>query len=200
MKIKADLLRVRSLPYDDKGNKIEPEQQPVQRIFKTESDAGLQGGPTVGKIATDIIYETNVGAMAGAMRNPCFSCKHFDRRAWRQLLARWNDPLTPIAERQELNGVRAALLGTKNAKIQEKHVSQEGDMDVEHALSTLGICHAFTELNSNVLIVYPTATCPETVCGPTQPNGFYVAKDRDSEKMGSAVFDRVMRLATGKPL
>lgn len=200
MRIRADLLRVRSLPYDDKGQPIEPEQQPAQRVFQTDSPAGLQGGPVQGTIPTEIIYETTAGHMAGAMRNPCFSCARFDRRAWRKLLERWNDPTAPMHLREYLNQFRAALLQTKNAKLYEKHESQEGDLDVEHALATLGVCHAFSEIRNDVAVVYPTSACPDDVCTATQPAGFYVPKDKQSERMGSQVFDRIMAMAQGKPL
>ncbi len=133
------------------------------------------------------------------LRNPCFQCVHFDRKAWAKLYAYWNDSTSPIEERRNLNGVRAALLETQNADIVDKSSGMDGDMDVEHALSLLGICHPLTEIEKEPVIVYPTGGCPAEVCGPTQPNGFYEPKTPEAERLGSQTFDNVMRLAQGKP-
>lgn len=200
MKIKADLLRVRSVPVDDKGQKMEPEAQPAQRILKTDSEVTTRDGKKLGSIPTDIVYETSAGELAQAMRHPCFQCKHFDQKAWFKLFRSWTDPGAPKAMREQLNAIRAALLTTNNAKLADQHVSQEGDMDVEHALSQLGICRVLTEVHNDAIIVHPTGGCPPEICTPTQPDGFYEAKDKDADRLGSQTFDNVMKLATGKPL
>src|SRR5258706_10095963 len=200
MKIRSDLLKIQPM-VDKQGKSVEPEQQVVQRVIQTDLPTTMQrGGKQVGTIPGEIVYTSTAGEMAQAMRRPCFSCAKFSRRAWKALYARWADPTTPIDERNQLNGIRAALLQTSNAKIQDRHLSQEGDMDVEHALSVLGGCEPLTEVRSTPVIVCPTGSCPGEVCTPTQPNGFYVAKDKAAERMGSATFDNLMKVATGKKL
>jgi len=197
MRIKADFLRVKpALALN--GDKLEPEQMPMQRVMTTDVPASMQGGRTVGTIPTEIITETSVGEIASAIRNPCFSCKRFNAVAWKKLFDRWNDPTSPIDERNQLNSIRAALLTTSNAKLQEAHIPEDNDMDVEHAIASLGMCEALTEVLSAPIIVHPTSGCPAEYCTPAQPNGFYKPKDRDHERMGSKVFDNVMRMATGK--
>lgn len=199
MKIKSDIFRIRTFPRDDKGDKIEPEAQPMQRVLSTDAPFTPQrGGPTAGSIPTEIIYEGSVGDFAEAIRRPCFSCKNFNREAWARIYARWNDPTAPIEMRQKLNGIRAALLESQNATIADRHTSAEGDLDVEHALSTLGVCHPLSEINGAAVITYPTGGCPAEVCGPTQPHGFYKPKDVESERLGSATFDNLMRAAVSK--
>lgn len=201
MKIRQDLLRVRSNPYDDRGEKIEPEQQPAQRVLTTDAEVSMQGGAAVGTLPTQIVYETTAGELARAMRHPCFSCKNFDARSWGRLYLRMTDPTAPLDQRQELNAIRAALLTTRNAKLQNRHVSEkEGDMDPEHALSQLGICRPLTEIHGTPVIVHPLGGCPPEVCTTTEPNGLYDPKDTDADRMGSKTFDNVMKLATGKPL
>lgn len=198
MKIKADLLRIKTGPYNHNGQRVEPEQQGVQRVLVTEFDAKMQGQQkTVGKIKGEIVYNTSVGEMANAMRNPCFGCRHFDPAAWRKLFVYWNDPTAPVDLRRNLNGIRAALLQTQNAEITDKSTGQDGDMDVEHALSLLGICHPLTEIHKEPVMVYPTGTCPGEVCTPTQPNGFYEPTSVEAERQGSQMFDHVMKLAQG---
>jgi len=198
MKIKADLLRVKTGPYNHNGEKVEPEQQGVQRVIRTEFDANKKGEGKVGVIPGEIIYNTTAGEVARAMRSPCFSCVHFNRKAWAQLFTYWNNPDSPIDVRKQLNGLRASLLQTSNAEIVDKSMSQEGDMDVEHALSLMGVCEPLSEINRDPVIVHPLSHCPDEVISPTQPDGLYKPKSKDAEKMGSQVFDNVMRLAQGK--
>lgn len=198
MKIKADLLRVKTGPYNHNGERVEPEQQGVQRVLVTEFDANMKGGNKVGSIQGEVIYNTSAGEVAQAMRSPCFSCAHFNRRAWAKLFAYWNDPASPIDARRNLNGVRASLLQSGNSTIGEKSPGQDGEMDVEHALGLLGVCEPLSEMNRDPVIVYPNGHCPDEVCTPQQPNGLYKPRSADAERMGSQVFDNVMRLAQGK--
>lgn len=200
MKIKADLLRVKVRQFNDINEKVEPEQQTVQRVLQTDAEVSLNTArnKTVGLINSEIVYETTAGEMARAMRHPCFSCKNFNKRAWRELFVSMAADTAPMEKRQELNNIRAALLTTKNAKLQDRHVSQEGDMDVEHAISQLGICMPLTEIHGEPVVVHPTGGCPPEVCGATNPDGFYKSKDLDADKMGSKTFDNVMRLAQGQ--
>jgi hypothetical protein len=195
MRIKQDLLRVRPALAVN-GEKLEAEQMPMQRVQTVDAPANIAGNQ-VGSIPTEIITDTTVGEMAANMRHPCFSCKNWNRRAWKALYMRWVDPTTPIAERQQLNAIRAALLTTNNATIHDRNEGEDGT-DVEHALGELGICEPLTEIRKDPVIVYPTATCPPEVRTPQQPDGLYKAKDRDNARMGGSVFDNVMRLATGK--
>lgn len=199
MRIKADLLKIRNFPRDDVGNKIEPEQQPLQRVLVTDgAPVSMQGsGEVKGTIPAEIVYNTSVGEFANALRRPCHSCKRFDTRWWLKMKALCEDPTGPKENRAWLNGIRAYLLETQNATIQSSHVSQEGDMDVEHALSVLGVCQPLTEINGDPVIVYPTGACPNEICTPDKPHGYYDAKDRDNERMGSSVYDDIMRKATG---
>jgi len=199
MRIKADLLRVHTGPYAPTGERIEPEQQPAQRVLVTEFPTGMQGtNQQIGAVKGEIIYDVTVGEAAKQARHPCISCRNFDRRAWRKLYIHWSNPATSIEERKLLNGIRTALLETENAKISDRHAALDGDMDVEHALSVLGVCRPLTEINKDPVIVYPTGGCPADVCTPTSPDGLWVAKDLDAEKMGSSVFDNIMNTAQGR--
>lgn len=197
MKIKSDMLRIRTVPFDDKGQKMEPEQQPVQRVIHTDSPATMRNGQMVGTLPTNIVMDTTVAEMVPGMRRPCFSCKHFDRRNWKELFRLWSEPTAPIEKRRELNAIRAALLETNNAEIQHRHDSEEGMM-VEHAISTLGICRPLTEIDKNPVIVYPKACCPANLITADKPHGLYEPKNKDNERMGSQTFDNLMKAARGE--
>lgn len=199
MKIKADLLRIGHGALSPKGEKLEPEEKPVERVLVTDFDANMKSGQHVGSIPGSIHYRDTAGDFAQKMRSQCWSCKHFNNDAWRAY-RRSVELSDSMERRRELNAIRAALLDTGNAQIQERHTSQEGDMDVEHALSVLGICKAMTETFQDPVIVYPIGTCPDDVCGPTNPSGLFVPKDIDSEKAGNSAFDQIMRRAQGTAL
>lgn len=198
LKIKADVLRIRNSALNAKGEKLEPEQQPAQRVLVTEFDASMQGGPKKGAIKGEVVYESTAGQLAAAIRNPCWSCSHFDKVAWKRLHSAWGDPTAPIDSRKQLNGIRAALLETSNAQIIEKSQTQEGDMDVEHAMGLLGICRPLTEIDGNPVIVSPKGGCPDSVCTPSQPDGFFRPKDRAVERSNASNYDTILNLARGK--
>lgn len=200
MKIKADLLRIRTTPFDDKGDKVEPEAQPMQRVIQTDANVGMQGGGQVGSIPTEIQYETTVGEYAQGARHQCFTCKHFSRDAWKKLFSMWNDPTASIDKRKALNGIRAALLQTNNATLADRSTNpMDGDFDVEHAVALLGVCKPLTELRKDVVIVYPMSSCPPEVCSKTNPDGLYESRNKELDRVGSQEFDRIMRVAQGRP-
>lgn len=197
MKIREELLRITTVKKDEAGEHVEPEQQRVQQVTPMDFAASMRDGRAVGTLPGEIIRETTAGEMALAMRKPCFSCKHFDRAAWKKLYFKWNDPGSPMEMRNFLQNIRAHLLETQNVELVDKHQTQEGDLDVEHAILAMGVCRPLTEITNDVAIVYPRATCPPNVCSPDKPDGLYEPKHTEAERMGSAVYDRVMRTAQG---
>lgn len=199
MKIKAKYLKIRSGNlYDDAGQRIEAEQQPAVQVIESEAVTELQRGPVVGSIPMQIITETTAGEAAQIERFKCKGCKFFDPRAWAALRRKWDDPSAPMDERRQLNGIRAAILDTQDIKFFERHAGADGDMDVEHALSELGICQALSELRNGPTIVSKFGACPDETVTAAAPHGLYRPKDRTAEKMGSAAFDSVMKTALGR--
>lgn len=200
MKIKADYLRIRNVPFDEAGNPIEPEQQPVQREMVLDVNVnGSLTGQHLGQVPGQIIVENaTVDDYVAMSRWKCKGCKNFDMPAWKKLMRAWEDPTAPMEQRKYLNGVRAALHESGNASIVERHNDGSGELDVDHALKTLGICRPMSEIHQAPIIVYPMSCCPADVCTPTQPQGLYVPKDRESERQGSEAFDKLMRAAQGR--
>lgn len=200
MKIKADYLRIRNVPFDAEGKPVEPEQQPVQREIQTSFDVtGNMTGQHFGSLPSQIIVENHtVQDFVPMARWKCKGCKHFDREAWKKLMAAWEDPSAPIEQRKYLNGIRGMLHETGNADILKRHNDGSGGLDVDHALKTLGICRPMSEIKQAPIIVYPTSSCPIEVCSAEQPQGFYTPKDREAERQGSEAFDKLMRAAQGR--
>lgn len=202
LRIKSDLLKVRNLPHDDAGQKIDPEQQPARRVMTVEGgapvDMSMDRGRQIGSIPAEIIAETTAGEVANTLRSRCFQCANFDTEAWKKLRLIWGNSSDPETFKK-LNGVRMALLATTNPEIARRSEGQDGDFDVEHAIAQLGICRPLSEINKDgVVIVSPISTCPDNVCSPTNPRGLFEPKDKAHEKIGSAAYDQILNMAAGK--
>ncbi len=195
MKIKADLLRIHNRALKVDGSIPEPEETPVDRVLVTEANTRGTNGRELGTLNAELVMESSAGEIAGHMRRLCVNCKHFDPAQWERTRAAW-EAGTP-EQRSQVNAVRAALLETQNAQLHLMHSGADGDTDVEHALSFLGVCHPLTELERDAIIVHPLSSCPASLCSPSNPNGLFVAKDPVAEKRGSAEFDRIMQIAQG---
>lgn len=180
-----------------KGEKLEPEQQPAQRVMATDAAVSMRGGPQVGSIPTEIVADGTAGEFANAVRSKCFTCKHFDHKGWNQLRLYWgNSQNKDLFEK--LNKVRYALLTTQNPELARRSEGLDGDFDVEHSLTQMGICRPLTEMNGAAVIVSPISTCPDEVCTPAAPVGLYLPKDKEHERLSNVGYDKIMRMATGK--
>lgn len=198
MKIRKDILNIRAGLRDDVGERIEPEQQLVQRVIDAPAaTTASHSGQQVGTMRSEIVVSSSAAEVAAVVKTPCWSCKHFDRETWLKVKSKAEGPLGSQEDRKFLNKIRAALLDSGNAELHERHVSQEGDMDVEHALAHLGVCRPLTEMDNDMVVVYPLATCPASTVTATQPNGLYEAKDKEAKRAGSAAYDMVMKRAAG---
>lgn len=195
MDVKGERIEVLPLTHDEAGSKIEPEQAPARRLLDVSDGISVNGVKTEKQLPITVSVEMPAGELAVGLSEPCMSCKHFDAAAWKQ----YRRNLESSADGQrELNRMRWAIVGTGNVSLQARHTSIEGDVDVEHALSMLGVCHPLTDLLGDVTIVYPMSTCPATL--PQHPAPIpkcYAPKTSDDVRKRSAVFDSVMRAAQG---
>lgn len=200
MKIKEDLLHITNAPETDDGNKAEPEQQTATRILVSESETTTsQGEPLPGGVPVQILVQSQAGVLANALRAQCGGCKHFDNAAFLTFARKADSPAAPLHLREGMNEVRGALLQTMNASVNAMHAGQDGDMDVEHALASLGFCHALTEINGgDDVIVHPLSCCPPEVKSDAQPLGLFSPRDRTSELAGQRAYDNIMNKAAGK--
>jgi len=196
LNIKGERIEILPLTHDEAGNKIEPEQAPARRVLDVSDGILVNGKKTEKELPISVSMELPAGRLAVGLSEPCASCKHFDAKAWKE----YRRKLESTAEGQkELNRMRYAIIGTGNAALQARHAGADGDLDVEHALSMLGICRPLTELLRDVTIVYPMATCPSAL--PQHPSPIakmYTPKTSDDARMRSKVFDNIMHAAQGK--
>jgi hypothetical protein len=208
----------------ERGGRIEPEQVAAERRQTVPAPVPTIGGkpvttpdgaPVKMKHNLQVVTQTDVGTLATGFRYSCQHCKHFDRPGGQQILRAMNQ--SPHMEnRFALNQIRAALLDTKNAMLQEVHTNpMDGDMDVEHALSFLGACRAMTEIFSaeagefDPVLVYPTGGCPVNYKedgtvdedNPVRTNGgeaisnLFEPRDSATKKIAAAGYDAMLRQA-----
>lgn len=194
MIVKNDLLRVQASNYDERGQRLEPEEKPAERILPVDAPVtGQLDGQVKGHLPTTINIQGTVAQFAQRVRQLCAGCKWFDQRAFQQY--RCVKELSKEKQR-EMNAIRAALLETGVADVDDANPMDA--MDVEAQLASMGICRAITEVMREPMIVHPESSCPEEYRTDSQPDGFYTPLNIDTEKIGSAAFDQVMRQATGK--
>jgi hypothetical protein len=202
LKIKKDfMLKIPDYQVDKDGTKVEPEQMLAERAIDVEGPMrGSIDGQVKGNLATEVVYTDTVGQFAQGIRRPCATCAFFQNPAWRryyQSIERGDDPV----DKKWLNGVRAALLGTQNASFHDQHQGQDGELDVEHALSSLGICPVYTELLNppgqpiDPIIVHPMGVCPEQDPRGNQLPVLYKPATREQGRAGDEAYDEIMYAA-----
>ncbi len=187
----VDELQVVPLERDGEGEKLEPEERPARRLVTLDAPvSGSIDGATGQQMAATVSIEATAGEFAFGMRKMCLLCVHFDQRAWIALKRSWE--LGGIDKQMALNEIRAALLETQNAQIQDMQRDASGDTDVENALTAHhGICHALSEQAKDVIIVHQACVCPEGFDG-------FKARNPEADKFGSAAFDSILRTAQGR--
>lgn len=197
MKIKQDFFQVARGVRDERGDLLEPEQQPAVRVVTTDAPASGHGtGEHLGSMPAAIEVHDHAQSFAQRMRSLCATCVHFNNKAWQRLKQHWE---TTNEGEQILNGMRAALMETGNVAMHDMMTAEDGDIDVEHGLSMCGVCEPQTEEFSALenepspVIVYPLGCCPP------EKEFMYTPVDTDHEKVGASAFDRIMFAAAGKP-
>lgn len=204
MKIKNDYFRIANAATDLKGKKLEPEAQPIQRVLETSFAAGGTNGQVYGQMGGEIASQSTAGEVAQRLRAMCAGCKHFDNKDWVKFVRRADDALAPRDQRELVNSMRASLLMTFNATLDatltDASPAEDGGVDVEHVLMSMGTCHALVSHYGDVIGVHPLSSCPVEVCGPSQPDGFFEHKSNASSKAGDKGYDVVMQRAAGKIL
>jgi len=187
MDVKSDRLRIQGSRIDtETGQRLEPEEVPAERVL--EIPAPMQGhmtGEYFGELRASVNVQKTTGEFAQQVRHSCATCKHFDARAWHQLQSKWEVSKEGV---QMLNAVRAGIMDVNLARFQDMHLSPEGDTDLEHALSFLGVCHPHTEIRNDPFIVHPLSGCPE---GPD----YWQPRDTDADRAASTGFDQIMQTA-----
>jgi hypothetical protein len=77
------------------------------------------------------------------------------------------------AERHSINTIRAEIL--LHMPEADQH-EEGGEYDVEHAMKSMGMCHALREFykgrdgeDPGIIGVWPTSGCPAETCSPDKP-------------------------------
>lgn len=196
MKVNEQLLKIQSLPYDELGNKLEPEALPAERILVI--DAPVRGSidqQIGGAIRSSINIQGTVSQFANGLRTMCAECVHFDPGAWERRKAQLEGSKEGV---NQLNNMRWALIQEGLGPAEGMHVTQENEVDLEHAIAFLGVCRALTEHKRDETYVHPMSGCPDEVCTPTHPDGFFETRNYETRRAGDAAYDDVMRKAQGK--
>lgn len=192
MDLKDPKIEISPLPFDENGAKIEPEQQPA-KITHDGSIPTALGGATVGALPVSIEQHLSAGALAATVRDPCGTCKHFDRTAWHKHVRFLQ---SSYAGKQMLNNIMAELIVSQNVSVQDLHRSEtDGEFDTNHAVQSMGICRVLSEVHNDLVAVHPLGVCPPEMRSFQRPRGMYVARDADMDRAGSAAFDAVMTAA-----
>lgn len=193
MLVKGEMLRIQGSDYDaDTGAKLEPEEKPAERLLVVDGKTtGSLDGRVLGEIPTRVAIQGNVGMFANGLRTMCSMCKHFDQHAWTEMKRRMEGSKEGV---QMLNVMRAGMLDTGNARFDNMHQDPDGGVDLEHALSFMGVCRALTEHYREPITVHPIGGCPDEVCTQLAPEGFFQPTD-PQQKVANAAYDQIMRNA-----
>ena len=210
MKISAEFLRIQAAEVDAVGGaKPEPEARPLERVQAGAIETNFNDGRlTGGALRGATLIETTVGQFAQGIRRMCGSCRYMNREAWRHMHAAI-EASEDILVRDELNGLRAHFLTSADSTLSDLHEGADGDLDVEHAIGSMGLCEAYTGYlkcpAGEEVIVHPAGVCPEKLgdLWPESPDAnmalpmLYEPRSNAIQQAASAQYDRVMRAAKG---
>lgn len=189
MKIEGEKIEIAHVPYDDKGDKLEPEQQPARRLLYSPVDTKFDGGTDTGhQMSTFISVEMTAEELAQGIAKPCRACRHFNKKA-------------------ALEWYNRAQQTPAGIEILRQFAAEHPNLDElgpERAFGIMGVCNPMSELARETMLVHPDSTCPETVRDwdgqACKFGSHFVPDDRTEEKNSSTVKDQIMRKAEGRIL
>jgi hypothetical protein len=190
----------------DTAAKLEPEEAPVRRTLETTAPAtNKDGSPVIGADGRQVIIPAYVttdmqaGEVARNLSTLCQYCKFMDRTAWHRVKAKLE---TQKEGFRQLNQLRSVFLELGAGELPAHEVIANGDFDVEHALSVLGVCQVQTEIFRDLVVVHPQAGCPaEGACGPGgEPlhDLFKPRVDGEGRAQRTAIYDSILKTAAGE--
>lgn len=200
MKVLDDTLRVATGVRDNKGGKLEPEEQPTRREIAVPANVGLGSGPAdggqhVGTMRAIVSTEMPAIETAALFASKCEACAYFRRADWLRLYRRWNDP--GYAEGfATLNRMRGELLGRGFAEL-----ANPGDPEAENVewilTNAMAICGALTECVGEPVIVSCENSCPETLENGA-PFAAFTPRDSEQKRASVGTYDAILRRAQGR--
>jgi len=204
LQIKQDVITVIPATHDPDGHALEPELAPAVRSIVVATPLSLNNGRIIRPdMPGSFDYETTAGEIAYAMKARCATCKHFNTARWRQLRREldWGN----MEQRAFVNEIRASIEQTLPVSERDKHIDDQGEIDLEHALDSFGLCEAATEIWSREkhemfpVLQLPTGGCPQTKT-PSGTNlaNLYQPRDRSADRAASDAYDKILGMARGK--
>lgn len=213
MKIDKTEIRVIPATHDlATGEKLEPEQRPAEMVLHTSGTLQMGNDPRTVKIGEGgartipgiVSVDMVAGDLADALRNRCRDCAHFDRPAWIALYKKWR--VGTYEEQQKLNELRSMADLVNDEDYRAKHMDPEqGELDTEHAIQDMGICHVLTDYWSAIKgapdeqLFTPECGCPDQF-GPdgTYFGRLFKPRDGDARRRGAKGYDGIMQAAAGR--
>lgn len=209
MKVDKQEIRIIPATHDAAGEKLEPEQRPAEIVLHTSGTIQLGSDPRKVDVGAGVhipgmvTVDAFAGDLADAARNRCADCAHFDREAWIALYKKWR--VGTYAEQQQLNSLREAADHVNDEDYRDKHQDPDGELDTEHAIQALGVCHALTDYWSKIKgefdpqLFDPACGCPDTF-GPdnTYLGRCFKPRDAAAKKRGAKGYDQILQAAAGR--
>ncbi len=198
MKIRQELLKIQGSPFDERGDRLEPEALPAEKVLVIDAPVtGSIDQQNHGAIRSSVNIQGNVGMFANKLRTMCAECRHFDGPAWERKRALLEGSKEGVAA---LNNIRWELINQGLGPADALHKTQEDETDLEHAIAFMGVCRALSEHVKDDVIVHPMGGCPPDVCTESAPNGYFEHANAETRLAGDKAYDRVMRDAQGRIL
>lgn len=193
----------------EEGDVIEPEEQlaevvqPIKTVVTIGNramaqDVDLASLPEAVQRAAQqqqghIAHQTTASELALSTIHRCTNCIHFDQGGWLKIVKEVNGSGDKVRQ-GELNSIRGMIAENMNVQlIESSALDQGGDIDLEHALKSLGICRALTEHDHETVIVSPISSCPDD-----RPFFFQPKSGNAQKKAAHAGYDWILRRAQGR--
>lgn len=193
----SELLKVDSTPVDALGNKLEPEERIAVEVMPLPVDLTLANHavrpgtePAIGTMRGAVETESTAGDVAINTATRCELCEHWRHEDWTRHLAAIED--TREGEKQ-IERLRGELLGRAVGDIEDRRAIEPEDfIRVNFSIKReFGICAAFTESTGMVTASPFYGGCP-------LDDSRFKMRDRESKRLASTGYDKILRLAQGQ--
>ncbi len=192
MRATTDELRIGHGVPDDKGQPLEPEEQPADRVLGVPVNVTLGHGPGEGTpidrpMPARVTVESTAGEMAAEFSEQCHLCAHWDQALF-QRERRSYDP-------QEQDRQRAIVLELSGPEALDLVLRGRADSILD---ASFGRCRALSHYSPDGrLDTFARAFCPTVT-----PDGYPIRKAftarQDSRQDATHIRDRILLTAEGK--
>lgn len=195
MKAITDTLKITHGQREEDGTKLEPEQQPVDRVITTVAPVTLGNAPGEGTPVTmpfrvNVTTEMDAITAAQELSRQCQFCRHWNQQEWYRDRIRYEG----TAEgRKFLDEQRA--LAIEAATSEELSSLQRESADP--LLDLNGKCEALSYALNDAIYTHPRAFCPSHgMEGEALP--CYFKPLPEAARTVEKIRDRVLNIAAGK--